>query len=96
MTPEAAALRDSMSELSEEAYYAGWIGNLERDLWTAVLHGPMRYGHLDLMHEHIQRLRSLAERCGGWIRFDDAEGEVFVPAEEWARLYTDACEKLGD
>lgn len=86
--PTAEALRDYMSELSELAYSAGWMQGLEHALWSALLDGPCRYGHLDLRPEHLQRLRDLSERAGGWIHFPDtADEEVFVPLEEWQRVH---------
>jgi hypothetical protein len=94
MSPEAAALRDYMSELSEEAWYAGWMMDLEYALWDAVEHGPRSYGRLELSAQHVTKLRALSAACGGWIRFDDVAGdEVFVPIEVWKRL---AAERAAD
>lgn len=87
MTPEAVALRDYMSELSEAAWYARWMQDVEYELWDAVEHGPRRYGRLDISPEHIARLRALSAACSGWIRFDDVAGaEVYVPLDTWTRL----------
>lgn len=87
MTPSAAALRDYMSELSEEAWHAGWQTDLEFALWHALHGGPRRYGRLTLTDAHLSRLRELSDRCGGWVRFDDdAADEVFVPTDRWRRL----------
>jgi len=87
MIPEAAALRDYMSELSEEAWYAGWQTDLEYALCDAVEHGPRCYGRLDVTDRHIAKLRELSLACGGWIRFaDDAPEEEFVPLDAWKHL----------
>ena len=76
MSPEAAALREYMSSLSEEAWYAGWMMDLEYALWDAVEHGPRSYGRLDVTEQHIAKLRDLSAACGGWIRFaDGASGQ---------------------
>jgi len=40
----AAALRDFMATLSEEAWAAGWMQGLEFARWDAVERGPRRYG----------------------------------------------------
>jgi hypothetical protein len=87
MTPEAEELREYMSELSEEAWRAGWMTNLEYDLWSVVQDGPAKYGWLALDAERIAKLRRLAASCGGWIIFDDEAGETWVPAAEWDLLY---------
>ena len=86
MTREAAALRDYMSDLSEEAWYAGWQMDLEYALWNAVEHGPRSYGRLHITEQHIAKLRELSAACGDWIQFaDDAREEEFVPLDAWKR-----------
>ena len=88
MHANAQALRDYMSWLSEEAYCAGWIMGLEFDLWSMVVRGPRRYGHLEVDPATIERLSELAARCGGWVRWSaEANAEKFVPAAEWDRIY---------
>jgi hypothetical protein len=37
-----------MREISERAYHAGWMRDLEFDLWDATVNGPRRYGVIDL------------------------------------------------
>ena len=76
-----------MSALSEEAYSAEWMDGLEYTLWNAVLDGPFKYGRLQITDEQITRLNELAGACGGWIVYDDVAGEVFVPQEQWQRMY---------
>jgi hypothetical protein len=77
-----------MAALSEEAYSAGWMQDIEFELWQAVLEGPRRCGHFDLTNDHVAKLSTLAEQCGGSVRFsDEAMDEVFVPMPEWEQLY---------
>jgi hypothetical protein len=83
LTAQQLALAQYMSELSEKAYYAGWMDCLEFDLWTAVATGPFRYGRLELTHMHIQGLAALSQGCGGWIAFEGEQEETFVPMDEW-------------
>ena len=87
MKPEEKRLADYMSNLSEQAYYAGWMVGLENVLWNAVVDGPRKYGRLEITGEHIAKLKELSDACGGWIIFDDEKGETFVPLDEWLRLY---------
>jgi hypothetical protein len=77
------ALAQYMSELSENAYCAGWMDRLEFDLWMAIVSGPFRYGRLELTSAHIQRLSELSQGCGGWIAFEGEREETFVPMDEW-------------
>ncbi|MDX2111702.1 MAG: hypothetical protein SFY80_15830 [Verrucomicrobiota bacterium] len=89
MNPSAQALTDYMSELSEAAYFAGWMQGLEFALWRAVTEGPRRYGHLDITADHISKLRALSDVCGGWIVFDDETEETLIGLGEWRKLYAD-------
>lgn len=90
LTQPQLTLADYMSTLSELAYYAGWMENLEHALWRAVEVGPFRYGHLDLKAEHIETLKQLSASCGGWIFFDDNTEETFIPIEQWRHRYKSA------
>lgn len=87
MEPDARELMMHMSELSEEAYCAGWMDGLEYALWNAVLNGSRKYGQLDIADAHISKLRELSDRCGGWIVFDDETEETFMPLELWQKKY---------
>jgi hypothetical protein len=99
LPPDARSLADYMSDLSEEAYCAGWMLGLEYALWRAVLLGPRTYGRLKITAEHIERLKTLSTAAGGWIAFDDALGEVLVTHDEWKQMFkkwSDANPGLAD
>ncbi len=87
MKSEEKQLADYMSDLSEQAYYAGWMAGLEYVLWHAMVDGPRKYGRLEITDEHIAKLKELSDACGGWIVFDDKKGETFVPLDAWLRIY---------
>jgi hypothetical protein len=87
LTDAQRALADRMSEISEEAFFAQWMLNLEFDLWRIVVDGHGRYGYCDLEPRDLHELRALSAACGGWIVFDDELGETFVPMEEWRRRF---------
>lgn len=90
LTPEQRRLATVMSDLATEAYCAGWMRGLEHALWRAVVEGPRSYGRLDIGDGHIRELRDLATGCGGWIVFDDAREETWLPTDEWERRYDPA------
>ena len=94
MTPEAETLKDFMSELSEEAYSAGWMSGLEYALWYAVLNGPLEYGRLSIDEVHIERLKELAGACAGWIVFEDRDSESWVPMPEWVATFDRDLERV--
>lgn len=88
--PRAAeVLRALMREISEEHWCSGWEGGLEFDLWAIVQGGSADYGAGEVTEANVQRLHDMAERSGGWWRWEQGTGEVFVGAEEWTRLYAE-------
>lgn len=87
LTHDQKMLAACMSELSEQAFHAGWMENLEHALWRAVTEGPFRYGHLDITSVHIEKLNSLSQACQGWIVFDRDSEETFISLRDWMTLY---------
>lgn len=83
----ARALAALMSEISEECYCAGWMSGLEFSLWAMVQGGDRSYGMSEPSESEVAQLRALSERCGGWIRWEEDVGEVFVPLHEWEQTY---------
>ena len=88
LSPEQRQLAEFMSELSEEAYYAGWMVGLEWALWDALKDGHSEWGRLDLTGQQRTRLRQLSDACGGWIVYDQLAGETWVPMAEWQQRFT--------
>jgi len=79
-------LADYMSDLSEEAYAAGWMAGLEFELWEA-LEGKIKvYGRLKINEEILRKLRRLSDEANGWIYFDDIEEEKYVSFDEWKEI----------
>jgi hypothetical protein len=85
LTPPQRELAEYMSDLSEEAYCAGWESGLEYALWDAAYGLRGDYGRLRLNEDHRARLRRLSEACHGWIVFDDETEETWIPTAEWQR-----------
>jgi len=81
------ALAQYMSELSEEAYFAGWMGGLEFALWQVALGARSEYGQLVVSQAHISKLIALSQAAGGWIIFDDTLAETWVPLQDWKILF---------
>jgi hypothetical protein len=80
-------LAELMSNISEECYCAGWMMGLEYALWDMVLGGSRRYGQSEASEAQVTEMRRLSERAGGWVRWQDDVGEVFVPLDEWVAEY---------
>ena len=88
LSPNARALVDYMSSLSQEAWCAGWLQDLEFMLWS-VLVGEKCDGRLALTASQVEHLSSLSDGCQGWIVIDENTEEKFVPLPEWLRLFAD-------
>lgn len=80
----AQLLANFMSELSEEAYCAGWMDGLEYSLYHFVKNGAGAYGQTHISDEDIAKLKRLSELAGGWI---DGTDEKIVPIEQWEEKY---------
>lgn len=79
------ALADYMSDLSEEAYFAGWMDGLEYALWEALMGVRTEYGYLTITPEHRSKLKRLSAACGGWVYWGE-DGATFVTLEQWCAL----------
>lgn len=76
-----------MSDISEEAYTAGWMSNLEYALWGAVLNGPVKYGRYFISQDDINTLIKLSNEFNCWIYFDHDTLETAIPITEWREKY---------
>jgi hypothetical protein len=73
-------LTSLMEGISERGYCAGWMMNLEYDLWQCVQDGrPIMYGLTELTQETLDALRELSVAIDGWVTYDDG----YVPMAEW-------------
>jgi hypothetical protein len=88
LTPQQRELAHYMSDLSEEAYCAGWMQGLEYALWEVMLGRRRSYGGLDLTDAQRTRLRELSDACAGWIIFDDDTGETWIPTAKWEQVFS--------
>jgi len=79
----AGLLAHVMSDISEDVWCAGWLIDLEYILWDAITRErPDWCGR-----EEIEQLKSLSQRCNGWIGWDKERGRRFVRMEDWRGLY---------
>lgn len=89
LNEEQKQLANFMSELSEEAFSAGWMKNLEYNLWRIMKREQSVYGRLKVTNEMIEKLNFLSKNVKGWIYFDVDESEKYISYIEWdAKLKT--------
>jgi len=81
------ALAEYMSELSEEAYCAGWLFDLEYYLWEAVIGLRRQFGRTTISQAKRQKLKKLSGNCEGWIVYDDELGNIWVSNEAWQKMF---------
>jgi hypothetical protein len=72
-------LMSIMSCISEDEWAAGWIIDLEYDLWELVTTGQSQFTGTP---ESIAEMRALSEVLDGW-----SDGDGFVPMAEWLPRY---------
>jgi len=95
-------LQETMSDISEDCYCAGWLIGLEYALWGAMQDGNLRFGLGEIDVEKLRRCGQLAQELGGWIVWvDDHDlpgtrsqewGNRFVPMAEWLEMYRQNCQ----
>ena len=89
LNTKQAELAIYMSELSEEAYAASWMTNLEYNLWQIMKREISNYGRLNANEEIIEKLEKLSNEIKGWIYFDDKTEETFVNFNDWKNRIKD-------
>jgi len=78
-----------ISELSEEAYAAGWMQEAEYDVWRLSTEGGS-WGHLTATEAEpqLRRLLQLAGSSGCWVIWDElSEEERPVRLLDWYASY---------
>ena len=82
------ALAKTMSDISEECWFAGWMKGNEVALWTSLKTGDREYGATEIQESDLARLKHLHELAGGWwIWPDDEDHPRFVPTNEWLGIF---------
>jgi hypothetical protein len=86
MTAAEELLLQKMRDVSQDHWCAGWLFDLERDLYRIVFCGAdPDYGWGPVKPETIARLRELAEECGKWWSWSgdyDEANETLITLEE--------------
>ena len=79
----AALLGRLMSDLSQDYWCAGWLIDIEFELWEGLAGGST-----SITPSEIAQLLYLSERCGGWIVFDNQRPyRRYVRLADWSHEY---------
>lgn len=76
-------LYETMSNISENCYCAGWIIGNEYEIWQDLQTGNRHYGLAEIDSDALEKCRRLSQELGGWIVWCDADDEPNLPIEEW-------------
>ena len=93
-TPEMRELYKTMSDISEDCYYAGWMHGLEFAIWGALRDGDRSYGIGEMDADHLEQCRLLSEKTGGWIVWYGDEDDASLPLDEWGPRFIRMAEWL--
>lgn len=85
LTWQQEALYRKMSDISEEAWCAGWMTGNEFALWDIACNpqSDRRYGQIIVSVGDAATLKDMADTIGGWIYWYDDEQEPDLPSSEW-------------
>lgn len=86
---EWRALEQLVSDLSEKAYYATWMGNAEFEVWRLATEGGS-WGRIDSEDsaDQLKEALAISRSLGVWVVMDDETGFVKpIPVEAWLRAY---------
>jgi hypothetical protein len=88
-------LLQKMEELSEDRYAAGWMLDIEYDLWDAVVCNAPGYYGLD--EQERADLSQLAADAGGWFALNRQSKKVeFVEQQAWGAMFKEKRPSLED
>ena len=78
----------TMRDLSQEYWCAGWLSNLEFELWAFVQDEDAHWRKF-LGRSDRKWLQQLANDAEGWYYWSDEDpvGEKFIPMEDWLKMY---------
>jgi hypothetical protein len=95
------ALRDMLHQIAESNMQTSWPYGLERRIQEWIDSGDMQAvpfidGYGIVTAAFYTQLRTLRQRCMGWMRYDSTSNHiVFVPEAEWQRLCVAEDERIA-
>lgn len=85
---------DTMSEISEDCYCAGWMMGLEFAVWSALQDGNRQYGMGEMDADQLEQCRALSAELDGWVIWVDDQDHPGLPADEWGARFVGMSEWL--
>lgn len=83
-------LESELCAISEAAFCADWMAEVEFRIWEIVSGGPRNYGQTSLEDEQLARLSALSERLGGWVWLNEKTDVIeYIPRPQWDAIYSE-------
>lgn len=80
-------LYDLMSQISEDCFCAGWIGNCEYDIWQALQQEDPWGPHHPMSPRHLRLCQKLSTEIEGWIYWADGQTDPDLPRDSWGARF---------
>lgn len=87
-------LYETMSDISEECYFAGWYMGNEYRIWSALQSGERIYGMDEMDADQLELCRALSVELDGWIVWVDDSVDRSLPVEEFGPRFVGMAEWL--
>jgi len=84
---EQCQLYDTMSDISEDCWCAGWLMGNEFAVWKALTTGDLKYGMGEMDTAMVERCRRLNKKLNGWIAWFDSSNVPGLPQKEWGARF---------
>jgi hypothetical protein len=79
-------LINTIGELSEKEYCAGWRAEIEFEVWDQIHSSNKTKALLSITPAQRLHFKLLSQLAGGWIHYGD-QGKKLVPLAEWRSLF---------
>lgn len=92
LTGDVKELFELMSDISEDACFAGWYYNFEFILWNSIITENYDIGMCGAEKEKVLKAKELSDKLNGWIYWPNLptiedDGINFVSLDEWIEIF---------
>ncbi len=74
---------NTISELSQDIYAAGWLHRIEYQLWEWSKQNVPEWINFRVIEDDLIDLRGMAEKLNLWAVWDEKKEEIAISLDEW-------------
>ncbi len=89
MSEDQLKLANTMSQISENCYCAGWIEGNEYGIWKALKSGIQKYGQYAIDTDLLEECGRLSAELHGWVIWVDDRDDPYMPTQDWGMYFID-------